>query len=169
MNTCPAVDPTSVAYLTGDYLANLSQKEPDTCPAIAGFGLKHDTKPVFDLLQGIGVVLGLLYSILCFLWMRVDLRGVAHFLGKASGALIPLLGVMFGPVLWVLNVVFGVLSFFYLSIFSVISTIVWILISPLLIPWHLARWVWGVMEEIYEEFQVSFTSYPFLSTVILTP
>ncbi|KAK4143780.1 uncharacterized protein C8A04DRAFT_12121 [Dichotomopilus funicola] len=160
MSTCPALEPTSVAYLTGGfYLASRSQKEADiadTCTAVIPLGLKHDVEPVLDLLWGIGVVLGVLYGILYFLWMRVDLRGVAHFLGKALGTLTPVLRVMFGPILWVLNVVFGVVSFFYLSIFSLISIIVGILISPLLIPLRLARWTWGVMNEMYEEFQPVF-------------
>ncbi|KAK3905411.1 hypothetical protein C8A05DRAFT_30753 [Staphylotrichum tortipilum] len=127
MNYCPAPDPTSVSYLTGDFLAGGGADLQDICPTVP---LCHGADPLtIDYLREVLTN-----------WELTDLGNSA---AAAIGVLVIMLGAMLMPMIWTGRAAFWVLKGVFLGLNSVAARIGRILISPFILPCRLALWVWN--------------------------
>ena len=128
MNSCPAPDPTSIGYLTGNYRTGNGLGLQDICPVVV---VSHSA-PQTPL------------DVLHHPRMDLELSDIAHFIGAMLRLIATMLVFISTPVFWLL----GALS-------SLVATIFGLLITPLFIPWRITVWFWDLVGEIYEDNKVS--------------
>ncbi|KAL2169606.1 hypothetical protein VTG60DRAFT_5831 [Thermothelomyces hinnuleus] len=155
MSVCPALDLTSVAHFTGSPLASPDLDDTGTCPAIPTG--EDCSGPIFDLLGGIGVILGPMSRLGRLCLMDLELEDIARYVGKALGVIAFVLAVAAAPILWVIQTSFVALRSVFSTVFSAASSagngILRIAITPFLIPWHIAAWAWEVALNLYDELE----------------